>query len=107
MCGRPAAMSCSKPEKQPSAAEEALWQPTPSKIRATFTNMIKHAAFWKLNAHLFYPAAGPNKELVASLADLDLWPRLIRECSAVAAWPWLAPTSAVCATISHAARCGR
>jgi hypothetical protein len=30
-------MSCSKPEKEPSAAEEALWQLTPSKIRVIFT----------------------------------------------------------------------
>ncbi len=79
-------MACSKPGKEPSAAEEAQWQLTPSKIRAIFTKMLKHAAYWKLNAHLFYPAAGPSKELMATLLDLDLWPRYTRECSAAAAY---------------------
>jgi hypothetical protein len=78
-------MSCSKPEKDPSAAEEALWLLTPSKMRAIFAKMLKHPGFWRLNKHLFYPAAGPSKELLAALADLDLWPRYTRECSAVAA----------------------
>jgi hypothetical protein len=78
-------MSCSKPEKDPSAAEEALWLLTPTVIRAIFAKMLKHAGFWKLNAHLFCPAAGPGKELIAALADLDLWPRYTRECSAAAA----------------------
>jgi hypothetical protein len=89
-------MSCSKPEKEPSAAEEALWQLTPNKIKAIFAKMLKHPAFWKLNAHLFYLAAGPSKELLAALDDLDLWPRYTRECSAAAAWPWRGCSSHMC-----------
>jgi hypothetical protein len=72
-------MSCSKPVKEPSAAEEALWQLTTSKIRAIFAKMLKHQALWKLNAHLFYPAAVPSEKLLAALADLDLWPCYTRE----------------------------
>ncbi len=78
-------MSCSQPEKEPSAADEALWQLTPTKIRAIFTKMMKYAGFWRLNKHLFYPAAGPSKELMDTRLDLDLWPRYTRQCCAAAA----------------------
>ncbi len=44
----------------------------PRKIKEIFKNRVRHAAFWKLNSHLFYPADGLSKELEAMLADLDL-----------------------------------
>jgi hypothetical protein len=84
LCGRPAAMSCSKPEKEPSAAEEALWQLTPTKIRAIFPHQDGQARRFLEAQCPPVPAAGPSKELMATLLDLDLWPRYTRECPAAA-----------------------